>query len=153
MCNPRFCYDNPNSPYCKCIVDPYSVDCSCLNDPNSCSRKEFMESIVEYDMKIRDACNQNKLYYTVNPFLIVNDRNLNNTNYVVYDNTNEVSIIDPTVIFNMYYPPCKYNPDNPNSKRGNRGNSTSSSGRNGDNGGGDDTEPCIPFPDQEHPPI
>ncbi len=55
MCKQRYFFDNKTSPYCKCIVNPYSQQCSCLNDPNSCSKKEFMEAIVEFDLKIRDG--------------------------------------------------------------------------------------------------
>lgn len=61
----------------------------------------------------------------------MNETNLNNTNFVIYDNNIDISVVDPKVIFNMYYPPCNYNPDDPsNSKR---------------------PEPCIPFPEAPKP--
>lgn len=50
---------------------------------------------------------------------------------MIYDNNNHVSVVDPRVIFNMYYPPCDYNPDDPTGKLKN--------------------EPCIPFPDPPKP--
>jgi hypothetical protein len=61
----------------------------------------------------------------------MNETNLNNTNYVIYDNNQEVSVVDPNVIFSMYYPPCSYNPDEPNNKH--------------------KAEPCIPFPEPPKP--
>jgi len=129
MCTPSFCAENPESAYCKCIVDPYSDHCSCLNDPNSCSKKEFMQSIVDFDLKIRDSCTNNKLFYSINPFKQINDNNLNNTNYVVYDNNVDVSIVDPQAIFNMYYPPCSFDHKDPSNK----------------------VTPCIPFPEPPKP--
>ena len=50
----------------------------------------------------------------------------------MYNNQTEKLIVDPQIIFNMYYPSCSYNPDSPNSGDSNKVNGNSA---------------CIPFPD------
>lgn len=55
---------------------------------------------------------------------------MNTTNYVVYRNNSKELLVNPQIIFNLYYPPCVYNPDSPNKGvRSKHGKS-----------------PCIPFP-------
>jgi hypothetical protein len=80
-------------------------------------------------ISIKIECSRNKLFYTVNPFMPRNET-ANITNYVVYNNRSQELLVNPQIIFNLYYPPCVYNPDSPN-----KGLVT----KNG-------KSPCIPFP-------
>ena len=84
-----------------------------------------MEAIVEYDLKIRDTCANNKLFYTINPL----DVNNNGNNYVTYDPNIDVTLIDPKLIYDMYYPPCA----------------------EGQNKNKNPLTPCIPFPPPPEP--
>lgn len=57
-------------------------------------------------------------------------KNQKRNNYIVYDKSTDPGLMDPNVIYQMYYPPCKYDPDKPNVLP---------------------TEPCIPFPEPPKP--
>ena len=64
------------------------------------------------------------MYYSINPYQ--NNKKSKKGNFVVLDKSMDPGLMDPTAIYNMYYPPCKYDPDKPYALP---------------------TEPCIPFPE------
>jgi len=85
-----------------------------------------MKAIVQYDINIRNMCEGNHLFYTSNPFSPTKSATKNE---IIYDKK-AIKYIDPKVIYNMYYPPCIYNPDLPN----------------------ENPEPCLPFPENAYNP-
>jgi len=78
ICSPKFCTENPTAPQCECLTKPLSTNCKCINQPNTCTQQQIMDSIVNYDKRIRGTC------------------------------AGAVGRADKKIILNAYYPPCIY---------------------------------------------
>jgi len=81
ICSPKFCSENPTAPQCECLVKPLSSNCKCINMPNSCQQQQIMDSIINYDKRIRGTC------------------------------AGVAGSVDNSTVLNAYYPPCIYGQD------------------------------------------